>query len=273
MSIAAFVLPYSTVPLSAVVPILSRSCLIRSAMSWIPLEANPELFGVFYRLFKYIVKLGVESCWRFWDIYGLDGDSLSVVPKPVIAVLLLFPMSSEVEKIPIGQEVDCSDLFFMKQTVNNSCGAVALLHALVNNKSRLTFTDPSFLCAFIEKLKNLAPSERASEMMKLPKLDEIHENSAMRGQTKAPDPMASTNLHFTCFVQSQSKVYELGKRIFNYFIAFSVFSDGRRNHPVVHSETSSDTFLEDVCCVVKRFMSRDPSSVNFSLVALSRVPQ
>ncbi|KAG7265135.1 hypothetical protein CRUP_036827 [Coryphaenoides rupestris] len=54
---------------------------------WLPLEANPDFLG----------QLGLRPSWQFGDVYGLDPELLSMVPKPVCALLLLFPVS---EKVP-----------------------------------------------------------------------------------------------------------------------------------------------------------------------------
>jgi ubiquitin carboxyl-terminal hydrolase L3 len=63
---------------------------------WIPLESNPEV------LTDYAAKLGVTTVpdtLSFCDIFGLDDDLLAMVPSPVLAVLLLFPITAETEKL------------------------------------------------------------------------------------------------------------------------------------------------------------------------------
>ena len=45
--------------------------------------------------------------------------------------------------------------------------------------------------------------------------------------------------------------------------------DGRRPAPVNHGPSSADNFLSDAASVVKTFMQRDPTEVNFSMLALA----
>ena len=45
---------------------------------------------------QYVQSLGVSEEAQFVDVIGLDPDLLSTVPKPVLAVLLLFPTSDKV---------------------------------------------------------------------------------------------------------------------------------------------------------------------------------
>jgi len=48
-------------------------------------------------LLQSLRELGMEEGqWQFVDVYGLDPSLLSFVPQPVLAVLLLFPLSAEV---------------------------------------------------------------------------------------------------------------------------------------------------------------------------------
>ncbi|XP_043942748.1 ubiquitin carboxyl-terminal hydrolase isozyme L4-like [Protopterus annectens] len=59
---------------------------------WLPLEANPDVMNQFLK------QLGVCPSWQFGDVYGMDPELLDMVPKPVCAVLLLFPVTEKVER-------------------------------------------------------------------------------------------------------------------------------------------------------------------------------
>ena len=83
---------------------------------------------------------------------GLDADLLAFVPQPVLAVLLLFPITDEYEKYrgeeearigKDGQKVS-DTLYFTKQTIPNACGTIGLLHSLANNTEALE-VDRKFL--------------------------------------------------------------------------------------------------------------------------------
>lgn len=40
--------------------------------------------------------LGVPNKWNVVDVYGLDSDALAWIPRPVLALILLFPCSEKV---------------------------------------------------------------------------------------------------------------------------------------------------------------------------------
>lgn len=40
--------------------------------------------------------MGVGSSWRFVDVLGLEDESLSGVPSPCCAMMLLFPLTQQV---------------------------------------------------------------------------------------------------------------------------------------------------------------------------------
>lgn len=66
----------------------------KKKMRWLPLESNPEVLNDF------ISKLGVDtSKWSYCDVYGIDPDLLAMIPRPVIALLLLFPITQAVLSI------------------------------------------------------------------------------------------------------------------------------------------------------------------------------
>ncbi|CAL8069710.1 unnamed protein product [Calicophoron daubneyi] len=200
-------------------------------------------------------NLGIKEGWEFVDVYSLDPEMLGVIPRPVLAVLLLFPITDASKANPLGQLVVNKDIMFIKQTIANACGTVALLHSIVNNQDSLEFKDRSLIDELLEKLRDLQPEERGLAMENEERLSVLHEQSATEGQTTAPDATSKTNLHFVCFVERNGNLYEL---------------DGRNNSPICHGTTSRKTLLEDSCAVIQKFMSRDPDSLNFTVVALCK---
>nr|BAC34161.1 unnamed protein product [Mus musculus] len=130
---------------------------------WLPLEANPEVTNQFLK------QLGLHPNWQFVDVYGMEPELLSMVPRPVCAVLLLFPITEkyevfrteEEEKIKSqGQDVT-SSVYFMKQTISNACGTIGLIHAIANNKDKMHFESGSTLKKFLEESVSMSPEERA----------------------------------------------------------------------------------------------------------------
>ncbi|KAK2168815.1 hypothetical protein LSH36_14g12000 [Paralvinella palmiformis] len=143
-------------------------------------------------------------------------------------IMKLIVKSSEKELI--GQIDSSADVYFIKQTIGNACGTIGLIHALCNNAAKLGF-DSKFLMAF----------------------GEAHDESAQEGQTQAPPREDKLDLHFVAFVHKSGKLIEL---------------DGRKDGPIIHGSTTEDTLLEDSAEVVKKFMSRDPDSLKFTVIAL-----
>jgi ubiquitin carboxyl-terminal hydrolase L3 len=81
-------------------------------------------------------------------VYGVDDEMLGMVPTPVLAVLLLFPISeaSEAHKneeeariLATGDAAQkvAPSLWYTKQTVGNACGTVGLTHAALNLADKL----------------------------------------------------------------------------------------------------------------------------------------
>ena len=44
---------------------------------------------------KYIENLGASKEWSFYDVFGFEPDLLMMVPRPVAAVVLLYPISEK----------------------------------------------------------------------------------------------------------------------------------------------------------------------------------
>ncbi|XP_070197563.1 ubiquitin carboxyl-terminal hydrolase-like [Littorina saxatilis] len=183
-----------------------------------------------------------------------------MVPRPVVAVMLLYPLTEKVNSKEIGKE-DPSyppSSYFIRQTIGNACGTVALVHALANNADRIPFADDKHFKKFLEQTKTMTPEEKAAFLEKDTDMGSAHEESAQEGETEAPSRDAHLKPHFVAFVNIDGNLYEM---------------DGRKAAPVCHGKTSQDTLLEDTVKVVKQFMARDPDEINFTLMALAKVDE
>jgi len=228
------------------------------SMRWVPLESNPEVLN------RFIHKLGVPADWELVDVYGLDPELLAFLPSPVVAMILLFPINEKYEEFrkqeeeevkAKGQEVS-PKVYFMKQTIGNACGTVALLHSILNNKGRIPFDGANgHLQRFLDMTSDMNPDEIAKFMETDADICSVHEETAMEGQTEAPSSQERTNLHFVSLIQQDGGLYEL---------------DGRKPFPIRHGESSDETFLHDAAAVCSKFMARDPDELHFSMLALAK---
>ncbi|KAI9525504.1 Ubiquitin carboxyl-terminal hydrolase isozyme L1 [Dissostichus eleginoides] len=217
-------------------------------MEWTPMEINPEMLN------KMMSKLGVGENWRFVDVLGLESEQLSAVPKPCCALMLLFPLTQQHEsfrKQQADKVADSSEVYFLKQTAVNSCGTIALLHAVANNKSKLTFESDSALKKFLDETANMSADDRAKHLEKNQAIYEAHNEVAVQGQCR---PEADkVNFHFIAFVNANGQLHEF---------------DGRMNGPVKHGDTKDGSFITDASKVCRGFIEREQGEVRFSAVAL-----
>lgn len=229
-----------------------------SAIKWLPLESNPDVMN------NFLEHLGVPSVYGISDIVSLDDELLQLVPSPVLAVLLLFPVSDKYEEYCKTQEEIASSgdqavdpkVYFMFQTIRNACGTVALIHAVANCADQLDLRPDSIIKKFIDDTKSLSPKERAEFLETCNEISSAHESSAEQGQTEAPNLDDKCNLHFIALVQINSKLYEL---------------DGRKTSPILHGTTSQESFLRDAARVCKEYMQRDPENLNFTALSFGAV--
>ncbi|POY74047.1 putative Ubiquitinyl hydrolase 1 [Rhodotorula taiwanensis] len=232
---------------------------------WLPLESNPDSFN------RWSASLGLDTSapngYRFADIWGLDPELLQFVKQPVKAVLMLFPVTPEYEKMRKEQDAKVEedgvegveDVIYFKQTIRvdayfletvaNACGTFALLHTLANTDVPLK---EGPLTELFSQCHDKTPLERAQLLTTANELERVHEETAQGGQTAAPALEDETDLHFVTFVDHNGYLIEL---------------DGRRNSPINHGKIEDD-LLNDTVKVVKRIMELT-QSIQFNLVALS----
>ncbi|CAO2837857.1 unnamed protein product [Amaranthus hypochondriacus] len=218
---------------------------------WLPLEANPDVMN------QFLLGLGLpEEEAECNDVYGFEDELLEMIPKPVLAVLLLYPLTAESEAERVKEDSAEKDynkkVYFMKQTVGNACGTVGLLHALGNVTSEIKFQEGSFLDRFYKVTANKDPAERAEFLEKDTEMEVAHCVAASAGDTEASDDV---NTHFICFSCVDGELYEL---------------DGRRERPVSHGPSSPSTLLKDASKVIKRMFEKNPTSLNFNVIAISK---
>uniref|UniRef100_A0A672SBB0 Ubiquitin carboxyl-terminal hydrolase n=2 Tax=Sinocyclocheilus grahami TaxID=75366 RepID=A0A672SBB0_SINGR len=190
--------------------------------------------------------------WVFLLVQSLRSSFLFYLP-PLFCYETF--RQEEEAKIKAQGQVVSSDVYFMKQTIGNACGTIGLIHAVANNQRHLEFEPNSPLQAFLLQSAKMSPEDKAAFLEKDESIRVTHESSAQEGQTEAPSLDEKVDLHFIAFVNVEGHLYEL---------------DGRKPFPVVHGETTEDTFLEDSAEVCKKFMARDPQELRFTVVALSK---
>lgn len=223
-----------------------------STKQWLPLEANPDVLN------QYISGLGVpEHVAEFTDVYGLDDELLEWVPKPVLAVLFLFPLGDDRdEEIAGTSEIDFREpsdkVYFLKQTVGNACGTVGILHAIGNAVAEIQLAEGSFFDKFFKSTANMNPIERAMFLEKDKEMENAHSAAASAGETEAS---TDVNEHFICFSCVDGVLYQL---------------DGRKSQAISCGPSSPESLLKDAAGVIKSMIQKRPNSLNFNVMALSK---
>lgn len=222
-----------------------------SAKRWLPLEANPDVMNQF--LWGLGVPPDEAECF---DVYGLDEELLEMVPKPVLAVLFLYPITSQSEEERRKQDSEIKEpsggVYFMNQTVGNACGTIGLLHAVGNITSEIKLVEGSFLERFFTSTAKMGPSERAAFVENDREMEVAHSVAATAGETEASD---NVDTHFICFTCVDGQLYEL---------------DGRKAGPISHGASSPSTLLRDAAKVIQQIILKNPESINFNVISFSK---
>lgn len=222
---------------------------------------------------KLLHKLGLSPTLSFHDVWSIDDpDLLAFVPRPAHALLLVFPVSDTYEKFRHDEDSsrqtyeasgDGEDVIWYKQTIGNACGLIGLLHGVSNGKAREQVQAGSDLDQLIKKAIPLKPAERAVLVEDTDALEQAHQAAAVTGDTAAPAAEDSIDLHYVCFVKSESNghLFEL---------------DGRRKGPLdrgalgPEDDVLSDAALEKgVRAFLKREEEAGGGELRFSLIVLA----
>ncbi|KAM0189983.1 hypothetical protein ACHAPA_008480 [Fusarium lateritium] len=230
--------------------------------AFIPLEANPQLMTTL------IHKLGVSDALEMHDVYSLtDPDLLAFIPRPALALLLVFPVSAVYESHRMAEDSladeykgkgDAEPVLWWPQTIRNACGLMGLLHAVTNGNARSFIQEGSTLDNIIKKSMPLDPHGRAKVLETTPELATAHKEAATQGDTPAPAAEDDVELHYVCFSKgTDNGLWEL---------------DGRRKGPIRRGDLEDN---EDVLSSkglhlgVLKFLEREGADLRFSAVALA----
>ncbi|KAI6657397.1 Ubiquitin carboxyl-terminal hydrolase isozyme L3 [Oopsacas minuta] len=224
-------------------------------VKWVPLESNPEVMN------KFIDVLGVENM-QFTDVYGLDPELLGMVPSPCCSLILLFPVTEKYEEFRILEEEKYkkdpqsipASTYYMKQTISNACGTVAIIHCIANSMDDQLVLKEGPLRKLILESKGMTPLEKGKKLETCQELSEAHQAAGEEGQSSVPSPGDRVDLHFVAFVHRGGQLIEL---------------DGRKSTPITHGLCTKETFLSDCAKVCQEFMLRDPSEQRFTMIALA----
>ncbi|KZZ96109.1 Peptidase C12, ubiquitin carboxyl-terminal hydrolase 1 [Moelleriella libera RCEF 2490] len=235
---------------------------VPSAPAFIPLEANPELMT------KLIHKLGVSPALALHDVYSLtDPDMLSFIPRPALALLLVFPITAVYESSRMAEDNTIDEyrgtgsqepVVWWKQTIRNACGMMGLLHAVSNGPARNLIEQGSILDTLLQKSIPLAPRDRSVLLEKTPEIAAAHKEAASAGDTSPPDAQDDIDLHYVCFVKgNDGALWEL---------------DGRRKGPIRRGDLpeNEDMLSERALSLgILKFLEREGGDLRFSAVALA----
>ena len=172
----------------------------------VPLENNPEV------LTHLLHTLGTRPTLTFHDIYSFDRSSglLDFIPRPVHALILIVPAhvyhpardAEDAELSPYQGAGPDEPVLWFRQTIGNTCGTMAALHAVSNGAARRHVVPGSSLDALLNDAVALGPEPRAKLLYDSQALEDAHAAAATLGDTKAPlasDPIGN---HFIALVKA-----------------------------------------------------------------------
>jgi ubiquitin carboxyl-terminal hydrolase L3 len=173
------------------------------------LENNPDVMNHLAR------DLGLDtSAFSFHDVYSLtDPDMLAVIPRPVLALLVIIPLTPTWHAARTAEDKDKPEyagkgekepVIWFKQTIGNACGSIGLVHCLLNTPAS-KHIEPS---SHLDKIRTDAlPKtiwERAKVLEDSDAFEKAHADAAKLGDTASPSPVSDdhTGQHFVAFVKA-----------------------------------------------------------------------
>ncbi|MES1904634.1 MAG: ubiquitinyl hydrolase 1 [Paramarteilia canceri] len=201
------------------------------------LLSDPEVFQQFATALG-ASNIGFGFVLKFEENGIFPPEDIKTVPIAVITCSPVVP----VQTLPEDKHYETNDLFFTKQEISNTCGSIAILHALLNNPLHIKFQNNSFLDNFKNEVKGKMPSEIGKILANKEEFLKLHNIGSEFGESSIKD---SEENHFVCYVLNSGKIVSL---------------DGRTEKPFIIAENSSEiNFLDDCFAYLKEKVKTIPS--------------
>lgn len=230
----------------------------------IPLENNPEVFT------HLIHSLGVSSKLGFYDIYSLDPELTSFIPRPVHSIIFIVPSdvyyklhANARNHVPVNDLTyagsgDNEPVVWYPQTIGNACGLIALLHCVSNGTARQYIQSGSLMDKLLQQAIPLKPGPRADVLYNSLELEHAHMAAAVKGDSHAPRSDEGVGFHFLAFVKGKDgHLYECNGNW-----------DGPLDHGLLPEgdDLMSEKALE---LGVGKYIKMADDSIEYSMVALA----
>lgn len=154
----------------------------------------------------------------FTDVFGFDPELLIMIPQPCKAFIFLYTITDKAEELRKSQEESLKDQprptepFWIKQTIGNACGTIAIIHALGNlaKSGQITLSDGIFK-KYLEDIKDLSPEEAGEKLESSEDFANCHAaiSTSSGNQTSAPTAEEKLQDHFIAFVEVNGTLYEV----------------------------------------------------------------
>ena len=107
----------------------------------------------------------------------------------------LFPKYEDyVKSIDFSGQSISENVYYMKQTISNACGTVAMIHSVANNLDVIDLGN-GILKDFLEATKDSSPEEKAKQLEDNNQVCEVHDNIAREGQTAVSNSVEITGFY------------------------------------------------------------------------------
>lgn len=173
--------------------------------NWPPLESDPEIFA------QFAAKLGLEAGFTASEIFSFDAELLAPAlmgfAGPAVAAIVCvrrMPDKKADDKSKGDLGVECN--FYMDQTasLDNACGLIALIHAILNNPA-CALKDGSPLALFRDANQKTTPAERAVSLDGFTAIHDLYKVTAQEGNAETASGVHVHNgvektFHFIAYV-------------------------------------------------------------------------